>query len=54
MGLRFKKVWERDDNLDIEISQELYQLLLIQSAESGLSVDELITFAFGNYIKESD
>ena len=52
--MKFKKVWERGDNLEIEISQELYQLLLLQSAESGLSVDELIKFAFGNYIEESD
>lgn len=40
--------------MEIEISQQLYELLLLQSAESGLTVDELITFAFGNYIKESD
>ena len=52
--MKFKKAWERGDNLEIEISQELYQLLLLQSAESGLTVDELISYAFGNYIKESD
>lgn len=41
--------------MDVEISPQLYELLLIQSAKSGLTVEELISFAFGNYIKkESD
>ena len=38
--------------MEIEISPELLELLLIQSAESGLTVEELIKYAFGNYIKE--
>ena len=40
--------------MEIEISQQLYELLLLQSVESGLTVDELISYAFGNYIEESD
>ncbi len=40
--------------MDVEISSQLYELLLIQAAESGLTVEELVSFAFGNYIKESD
>ena len=52
--MRYKKNYKGGGRLEIEISHELYQLLLLQSAESGLSVDELISYAFGNYIKESD
>lgn len=37
--------------MDVEISSQLYELLLIQAAESGLTVEELISFAFGNYMK---
>lgn len=41
--------------MEVEITPQLYELLLIQSAESGLAVEELISFAFGNYIeRESD
>lgn len=40
--------------MDVEISSGLYELLLIQAAESGLTVEELVSFAFGNHIKESD
>lgn len=40
--------------MEVEISSELYELLLIQAAESGLTVEKLVSFASGNYIKESD
>lgn len=41
--------------MEVEITPQLYELLLLQSAQSGFTVEELISFAFGNYIeKESD
>ncbi len=40
--------------MDVEISSQLYELLLIQAAESGLTVEELISFAFGNYMRDGE
>ncbi len=40
--------------MEVEITPQLYELLLIQSAQSGFTVEELIEFAFGNYMKEVD
>ncbi len=40
--------------MEVEISQELYELLLMQAAESGLTVEELISFVFGKYMKGSE
>lgn len=40
--------------MEVEITPQLYELLLIQSAQSGFTVEELIKFAFGNYMKEVD
>ncbi len=40
--------------MDVEISSQLYELLLIQAAESGLTVEELVSFAFGNYMREGE
>ncbi len=37
--------------MEFEISQELYELLLMQAAESGLTVEELISFVFEKYMK---
>ncbi len=39
-------------NLEIEISSQLYELLLIQAAEAGLTVEELNAYAFGNYMEK--
>ena len=40
--------------MDVGISEELYELLMMQAAESGLTVEELISFVFGKYMKESE
>ena len=38
--------------MEIEISEGIYELLMIQAAESGLTVEELISFVFGNYMEQ--
>ena len=40
--------------MEIEISEGLYELLMMQSAESGLTVEELISFVFGNYMEHKE